>query len=201
MTTRRTVLTYFPLAALIGVLPARAAEEPASPPPEFFTKYAAPEGSSFFVSNTPKSERGDRMVVRGVVTDGKAPIAGASVYIFHTDNDGRYDPAKAMPGEGWETPRLHGYMRTDSVGRYVYGNVRPKPYPGGNTPARIRFVVSAEGFKGRAFEVWFEGDPMITAEQQAAQAKHPNAIYIRPVKRDTNRVWQITTDIVLERAS
>ena len=66
-------------------------------------------------------------------------------------------------------------------------------------PARVRFVVTAEGFKNRAIEVWFEGDPMITAELKARQAQQPDAIYIRPAKRDTNRVWQITNDIVLER--
>ena len=198
MFVRRAVLLMTSIALLAGTS-ARAAEDPQALSPEYFRTHTAPADASFFISNTPKTERGDRMVVRGLVTDGKAPVANASVYIFHADNDGRYNPARAIPGEGWETPRLHGYMRTDSVGRYVYGNVYPKPYPGGTMPARVRFVVTAEGFKNRAIEVWFEGDPMITAELKARQAQQPDAIYIRPVKRDTNRVWQITNDIVLER--
>jgi protocatechuate 3,4-dioxygenase beta subunit len=199
MTTRRTVLTYLPLAAFAGVIPARAAEEPQGPPPEYFKKHTAPEGSSFFISNAPKNERGDRMVIRGVVTDGKNPIPNASVYIYHTDKDGRYDPQEARPGEGSDNPRLHGYMRTDSVGRYVYGSIRPAPYPGTTLPAHVHYVVTAEGYKDRTFEFWFEGDPMITADHLAAQAKRPDYFYIRPAKRDTNRVWQITFDIVMER--
>jgi protocatechuate 3,4-dioxygenase beta subunit len=200
MTTRRTVLTYLPLAALAGILPVRAAEEPQGPPPEYFKKHTAPEGASFFLSQVPKSERGDRMVIRGVVMDAeKKPIKNASVYIYHTDKDGLYDPQEPRPGEGSDNPRLHGYLRTDAVGRYVYGSIRPAPYPNTPLPAHVHYVVTAEGFKDRAFEFWFEGDPMITADHLAARAKRPNHFYIRPATRDSNRVWQITFDIVMER--
>lgn len=200
MTSRRTVLSYLPLAAVAGILPAIAAEERTDPSPEYFKKHTAPEGSSFFLSQVPKSERGERMVIRGVVRDTeRKPIANASVYIYHTDNDGRYDPAEPQPGEGSENPRLHGYLRTDSVGRYVYGSIRPAPYPGTALPAHVHYVVTAEGYRDRSFEFWFEGDPMITADHLAAQAKRPTYFYIRPAVRDSNRIWQITFDIDMER--
>lgn len=178
---------------------AQAVDAPQIPSPTFFEKHTAPPESSFFISNAPKNERGDRMVIRGVVTDGENPIPGASVYIYHTDAEGRYHPQEPRPGMGADTPRLHGYMRTDAVGRYVYGSMRPAPYPGSSSPARVRFVVTAEGFKDRAFEIWFEGDPMISPEHVAAQAAHPDYFYIRSAMKDTNRVWQITHNIVLER--
>lgn len=199
MTTRRTVLSYLSLATLAGIMPSRAALRP-SEDAAFFEKYKAPEGSSFFISNTPKSERGDRMVVRGVVMDrDKKPITNASVYLYHTDNEGRYNNTEPRPGFGGESPRLHAYMRTDSVGRYVYGGVRPAAYPGLTLPAHVHFVVQADGFQPRVFEFWFEGDPMVTSDHLAGQAKDPDRFLIRPAKRDTNRVWQITNDIVLER--
>ena len=183
----------------MGTFPAHAALRPGEDA-AFFERYKAPEDASFFISNTPKAERGDRMVVRGVVMDSdKKPIANASVYLYHTDNDGRYNTQKARPGFGGENPRLHSYMRSDSVGRYVYGGIRPAAYPGLTLPAHVHFVVQADGFQPRVFEFWFEGDPMIKEDHLAGQAKDPNRFLIRPAKRDTNRVWQITNDIVLER--
>ncbi|MGE4062053.1 MAG: hypothetical protein AB7E79_01685 [Rhodospirillaceae bacterium] len=199
MTTRRNVLSYFPLAALVGALPAGAALRPGEDD-AFFAKYKAPEGASFFISNTPKSERGDRMVIRGVAMDkDRKPIPDASVYIYHTDAQGRYNDTEPRPGFGGESPRLFGYMRTDSVGRYVYGNVRPAAYPGLTLPAHVHFVVQADGFQPRVFELWFDGDPMIKQDHLAGQAKDPDRFLIRNAVRDTNRVWQITNDIVMAR--
>lgn len=199
MISRRIVISLIPAAALLGSLPARAALRP-SEDDAFFEKYKAPEGSSFFISNTPKSEKGDRMVVRGVVMDrDKKPVPNASVYIYHTDAEGRYNNTEPRPGFGGESPRLFAYMRTDAVGRYVYGGVRPAAYPGLTLPAHAHFVVQADGFQPRVFEFWFEGDPMIKEDHLAGQAKDPDRFLIRAAVRDSNRVWQITNDIVLER--
>lgn len=198
MITRRTVLTYLPLTALAGVIPVRAAEE-SFPSPDYFRQHTAPEDASFFISNAPKNERGDRMVIRGVVTDGQKPIGNASLYIYHTDNDGRYDPQEARPGMGSENPRLHGYLRADSVGRYVYGSIRPASYPGTDAPPHVHFVVTAEGFKDVAFEVMFEGDPKIPADIADRYPKPNYKLAIRPAVKDSNRVWQSNFDIVMER--
>ena len=61
------------------------------------------------------------------------------------------------------------------------------------------FVVQADGFQPRVFEFWFEGDPMIKDDHLAGQAKDPDRFLIRKAVKDTNKVWQITNDIVLER--
>lgn len=199
MKTRRTFLTYFAAAAFLAAAPAHASDEGKVHPPEFYEKYMAPEGSSFFISNAPAKERGDRMVIRGIVTDGEKPIPNASLYIYNTDAEGRYDPQEPRPGKGYDNPRLFGYLRSDSVGRYVYGSMRPAPYPGTPIPAHVHFVVSADGYKSRFFELWFEGDPMVTPDHIALQAKEPSNYIIRSAKKDSNKVWQITNDIVLER--
>lgn len=192
ITTRRIVLGTAALLAMGAGPPAFAADAPLAPTPEFFAKHTAPEGSSFFISNAPKGERGDRMVIRGIVTDGKAPIPNASIYVYNADSEGRYDPLEPRPGMGTDNPRLSGLMRTDSVGRYVYGSLKPAPSPGTTTPAPVHFVVTAAGFKGRAFEMLFEGDPLVTAE-------HTKNFVIRPAVKDSNKAWQVVYDIVMER--
>jgi protocatechuate 3,4-dioxygenase beta subunit len=44
-----------------------------------------------------KQEPGERMIVTGVVFDAdeKTPLAGASVYVYHTDANGLYTPGAA----------------------------------------------------------------------------------------------------------
>jgi protocatechuate 3,4-dioxygenase beta subunit len=201
--TRRTVLSSLSLltcgAVLLRALPARAALRPGEDD-AFFQKYKAPEKSSFRASNTPEGEKGDRMVIRGVVIDAdKKPIANASVYAYHTDAAGRYNNEEPRPAFGGENPRLHGYMRTDSAGRYEYQGVRPAAYPGLTLPAHVHFVVQADGFQPRVFEFWFEGDPMITNDHLAGQAKDPERFLIRKAVKDSQNVWQITNDIAMER--
>jgi protocatechuate 3,4-dioxygenase beta subunit len=196
MIARRTVLSFLPLAWTTHVLPAWAAEERSA---EYFAQHTAPDGTDFFVVIAQKGERGERVVVRGVVTDGQATIPGASIYVYHADADGRYNPTISRPGAGAESPRLAGYMRSDSRGRYVFESVRPTPYPGSTIPARVHYVVSADGFKSRTFELWLEDDPLISAEKLAEQAADPLRISIRPAIRTASKVWQVTQDIVLER--
>lgn len=204
MVTRRTALSFLSSLPLARAMPARAADAerlpgPPLPPPAYFQKHLAPAEADFFVVLADRRERGERMVVRGAVTDGAAPVKGASVYAYHADADGRYDPLEPRPGEGADNARLAGYMRTDAAGRYVFESVRPAPYPGTTLPAHIHYVVSADGFRSRFFEIWFEGDPMITADHLAARARRPDYWYIRPAVRTASRAWQVTHDIVLER--
>jgi len=198
MTTRRAMLSLLPSAALVLMTPALAADA-AALSDAYFQEHAAPAEATFFVSNAPKGERGDRMVIRGVVTDGEKPIPNASVYIYHTDNDGRYDPQKARLGDGADSPRLHGYMRTDSVGRYVYGSIRPAPHPSATEPAAVHFVVSAEGYKNLAIDMMFEGDTKTPADYKGRSDKPNYKFAFRSAQKDSNRVWQINFDIAMER--
>src|SRR5829696_8981945 len=57
----------------------------------------------------PKDEPGERLLVSGKVSgeDGN-PLAGVSVYVYHTDVKGLYSESNDS-----NNPRLRGYMRTD----------------------------------------------------------------------------------------
>src|SRR5215510_4960273 len=107
-----------------------------------------------------KEEPGERLIVTGKVLgpDGKTPLAGASVYVYHTDAKGLYTPGANNDSRN---PRLRGYMRTDAEGRYEYSTIKPAPYPNNRIPAHIHYVVNAPSHRERIFEIVFEGDPLI----------------------------------------
>jgi predicted esterase len=142
-------------------------------------------------------EPGERLVVSGRVLDGGRPVAGASIYVFQTDIEGRY-ALDRTGNDAEENPRLHGAMRSDADGHYEFATVRPGHY-GGN-PAHVHYVVRAAGYKPRLLDLWFEDDPELAARRSAGRPEVPlnfprGAVAIRPVARDAGGIWRTTRDI------
>jgi len=150
------------------------------------------------ITITTKDEPGERLVVSGVVygSDGKTPLANASVYVFHTDATGVYTPG---PNNDNRNPRLRGYMRTDAQGRYEYSTIRPASYPNTRVMAHIHYVVNAPGYKERIFEIVFEGDPFIDDRIRADAANEGSAFSIRPLKRNQQGVWHCAQDVRMQK--
>ena len=144
-----------------------------------------------------KEEPGERLIVTGVVlgADGKTPLAGASVYVYHTDAKGLYTPET----NDNRNPRLRGYMRTDAQGRYEYSTIKPAPYPSNNAPAHIHYHVNAPGYQERVFEIVFEGDPKLSDDIRARAAKEDSAFSIRPLTRDPQGGWRCTQDVKMRK--
>ncbi len=147
---------------------------------------------------TTKEEKGERLIVSGVVfgADGKTPLANASVYVYHTDTTGRYTPGATDDNRN---PRLRGYMRTDAQGRYEYSTIKPAPYPGDGPPAHIHYHVNAPGYQERVFEIVFEGDPKVSADIRARAAQENSGFSLRPLTRDQQGVLHCTQDIKLKK--
>lgn len=83
------------------------------PPPYLDAKYTASPNAPSSVVVAGADEPGERLVVTGRVIDGANPVAGASVYVFHTDASGVYAPGLSGPDAELD-PRLHGALRTDA---------------------------------------------------------------------------------------
>ena len=145
-----------------------------------------------------KEEPGERLIVTGQVfgPDGKTPLTGASVYVYHTDVKGVYTPGT----NDNRNSRLRGYMRTDSQGRYEYSTIKPAPYPGNQTAAHIHYVVNAPGYAEYVFEIVFEGDPNVGANMRAEAAKEGGSVSIRSLTRDQQGTWRCTQDIKMRKA-
>jgi protocatechuate 3,4-dioxygenase beta subunit len=150
------------------------------------------------ITITTKEEPGERLFVSGVVfgSDGKTPLPGASVYVYHTDAKGLYTPGANNDNRN---PRLRGYMRTDAQGRYEYSTIRPASYPNTRVVAHIHYVINAPGYKERIFEIVFEGDPFIDDRIRADAAKEDSAFSIRPLKREPEGGWRCAQDVKMQK--
>jgi protocatechuate 3,4-dioxygenase beta subunit len=115
-----------------------------------------------------KEEPGEPLIVGGVIygPDGKTPVEGATVYVYHMDAKGDYGRAnQAGP------PRLQGRMRTNAAGKYEYRTIRPGGYPNSRIPQHIHYEIAAPGYQKEVTEIFFADDPRLTNEDRAAAKK------------------------------
>jgi protocatechuate 3,4-dioxygenase beta subunit len=169
-------------------------------PPEYVAeKYVAPADAPSSIVVAGRDEPGERFVVTGRVLDGRKPLAGISIYVFHTDADGRY----ARSGvNNDDNARLHGAMRSDAKGRYRFETIRPKGYDG--EPAHVHYVVIAPGYKPRMFDLWLADDPVLKKRRRDGLPElwfetAPGRVVIRPVTRDSKGTWHATRDLEMLR--
>ena len=141
--------------------------------------HQAPENAPARITIADSTEPGTRMTVSGrVVGSGDRPVPGASIYVYHTDAKGEY--VRGSSG-GSDRPRLFGYLRSDSQGRYSFVTIRPGSYPNSRNPGHVHFEVTAPGHQARIYEIVFEGDPYIS-DQFREQARQPfgGVVIVRP---------------------
>ncbi|HKY03960.1 MAG TPA: protocatechuate 3,4-dioxygenase [Blastocatellia bacterium] len=146
---------------------------------------------------TSKDEPGEPLVVTGRVfaEDGRTPLAGVSVYVYHTDKRGYYSGEST----GNSNPRLRGWMRTDEQGTYEYRTIKPGAYPQGGAPAHIHYVVTGPGYKEKVFEIVFEGDPQLSDRIKADARNEDSGFSLRPITRDKDGTLRVVQDIKLRR--
>lgn len=145
----------------------------------------------------PRLEPGERLTVSGTVyaADGKTPLAGATVYVFHTDIRGYYNDETTDNSN----PRLHGTMQTDARGRYEFETIKPGPYPSARVPAHIHYVVNAPGYKQKIFEIVFEGDEFIDQRMRDDSQSEDGIFSIRRLEKDKDGMQRCVQDIKLRR--
>jgi protocatechuate 3,4-dioxygenase beta subunit len=173
--------------------------------PEFLAaQYTAPGNAPSSVAIAGKDEPGERLVVTGRTLDGKKPVAGVSLYVFHTDLKGQYAPGMNNR-EGEFHPRLHGALRTDAQGRYEYETIRPGSYDNG--ASHVHYIVQAPGYEPLLLVLQFQDDPLVTplvdgptsAFRKGPCKGRPDCVLTQPVTRDAQGVSHVTRDIQMVR--
>jgi len=119
---------------------------------------------------------GDKAYFSGrVLTPDGKPIAGATLDVWSTDNEGWYDVQLAG-----QPMRARGRIKTDRDGRYAFWTVKPVSYPipadgpvgkmllkmGRHPyrPAHTHMILSAPGYEPVTTHVFVEGDPYLESD-------------------------------------
>ncbi len=128
--------------------------------------------------------------------DGITPAKDVILYVYHTNDKGRY-PSKP-DSKGWE--KRHGYLRTwlktDKNGSYAFYTSRPASYPNSNIPQHIHITVK-EPNKNEYYidDFYFTDDPYLTSNIR--NRTQPRGGY-GVISLDKNRnLMEATRDIVL----
>ena len=114
---------------------------------------------------------GPKMVISGVVydSDGK-PAPGVVLYVYHTDQNGKYSRKGGEKGWGLRHGYIRGWMKTNEKGEYRFYTLRPASYPHSSNPQHIHPVVK-EKDKSEYYidEFLFDDDLFLTKEVRAKQ--------------------------------
>lgn len=104
--------------------------------------------------------------------DGKTPLAGALVEIWHCDETGTYDNTS-------DDYVYRAAAKTSSDGKYHFKTILPVPYAVSATltrPAHIHMRISASGVQDLVTQIYFKGDNHIAQDSSAADPHSLNRI-------------------------
>jgi len=133
------------------------------------------------------NEKGQKLIVSGTVykSDGKTPAKDVVLYVYHTDQSGRY--TNKYNEEGWagRNGYVKGWLKTNDKGQYKFYTLKPAPYPGASIPAHIHPIVKEPG-KTEYYidEYLFEGDPFLTTAEKTRQEGRGGGGIVVPKERN-----------------
>ena len=153
------------------------------------------EGGTAPVQLAAPSEPGEPMEIRGTLygADGETPVAGAEIFVYHTDVDGYYSGTTTRS----DNPRIHATLTTDDHGAYALRSIRPGPYPAAGVPSHVHYVVRIEGQPDVRRTLQFAGDPLLGEGAYERVRDQGRFASVRPIERDAAGVWQVEFDIRL----
>lgn len=142
-----------------------------------------------------EDEPGEPLIVAGTIyaADGKTPVEGARLYVYHTDASGHYTRNPLA-----RQPRLRGWMKTGADGRYEFRTIKPGAYPGGRAPAHIHATLAAPGQAEKWIEDFlFAGDPNVRPKDVSRAQQRGTFSHILRLTRGGDGIWRAERDIRL----
>jgi protocatechuate 3,4-dioxygenase beta subunit len=145
------------------------------------------------------NESGPKIEISGIVyqRDGKTPAKDVVIYVYHTDQTGRYSTKGNETGWGKRHGYIRGWVKTDKNGFYQFYTLRPVSYPNSNIPQHIHATVK-EPDKNEYWidEYVFDDDPFLTASERGKAKKRDGDGIIKLVP-EANGMAHGTRHIIL----
>jgi catechol 1,2-dioxygenase/hydroxyquinol 1,2-dioxygenase len=182
------------LSALVNILHDKTATETATQSSLLGPFYREDAPSVKLGDNIALHATGPELVMYGKVTDRAGnPIARASVQVWQTDSEGKYD----LQIYGTEQTDTRGNFVTDADGNYHFRTIRPLAYyipldgPVGTLihaqkrhgcrPAHIHFLIGAPGYREVVTALYLADDKYIDSDVVFGVS---NALVITPREND-----------------
>lgn len=157
-----------------------------------------PQNLSWQTTIAGNDEPGERLIIRGTIfkSDGKTPAPDVILYVYHTDNKGKYSPAPKQT-DAKRHGHLRGWMKTDAQGRYEFKTIRPASYPFRKDPQHIHPIIKESDTSVYWIDEYlFDDDPLLTDEQKARHQKRGGS-GVLTLKKDAQGTWIGQRDIIL----
>ncbi|MEP7144054.1 MAG: hypothetical protein ABI707_14325 [Ferruginibacter sp.] len=143
-------------------------------------------------------EAGPKIGISGIVyqSDGRTPAKDVVIYIYHTDQKGRYSTRGTETGWGKRHGHIRGWVKTDQNGYYEFYTLVPASYPNSNNPKHIHPVIKEAG-KNEYYidEFLFDDDPYLTpGKRNTINPRGGDGILKTYTK---NGILRATRDIIL----
>lgn len=114
-------------------------------------------------------EQGPKLKITGTVyeLDGETPARDVILYIYHTDQQGRYPTKGDEKGWGKRHGYLRGWIKTGADGQYTFYTLKPGIYPERNSPAHIHATVKEPARNEYYIEEYvFDDDPLLNMAEE-----------------------------------
>jgi protocatechuate 3,4-dioxygenase, beta subunit len=119
------------------------------------------------------NEPGPKIMLSGTIykADSKTPAPGVVLYVYHTDQTGRYTNRDNEKGWAARHGYIRGWVKSNEKGQYRFYTLRPASYPNSTALQHIHPTILEPGLN----EYWidefiFDDDPNLTT---AARTAHP----------------------------
>ena len=131
-------------------------------------------GAPFKTDLIQPGTKGETLHFSGTVIgkDGKSPVNGALVEIWHCNENGVYDNTS-------DNYIYRAAAKTSAKGKYEFKTIMPVPYAAGQTltrPAHIHMRISANGVQDLVTQIYFKGDKYIDGDSSSSDPKSLNRI-------------------------
>jgi protocatechuate 3,4-dioxygenase beta subunit len=144
---------------------------------------------------------GQRIKVQGTIyqSDGITPAKNVILYVYHTNQDGRYEVKSNARGWANRHGYIRGWVKTDADGRYSFYTLKPGAYPSGTEPAHIHYtVLEPDGKYYWLGSCHFSGDKLLTKNETNPKDPRGGTSGLLSLEKD-GPILVGTRDIILGR--